>query len=127
MIKVLRRRRTKLPRNPGPVVIVVRYDLCKYMIFVNSWLQVQISKVRLMEQFFFTLGQNNFSNKIPFFNSSYAICIRQEAGYCCIEYSLCSDDNSWSLFNTAIAIGARQDDLCTGDYLGIDGKFCIFT
>ena len=90
-------------------------------------LQPQMSKVRLLlEQFFLTVGQNNFSNKIPFFNSSYDICIRPEAGYCCVEYSLCSDDSSWNLFN-GHATGALQDDLCTEDFVGIDGKFCLIT
>ena len=60
-----------------------------------------------------------------FFISSYAICIRQEAGYCCIEYSLCSDDNSWSISNSGA--GALQDEMCTEDYVEIEGKFCICT
>ena len=82
-------------------------------------------KETLLEHFFLTVGQNNFVNKIPSFNPSYAICIRQEAGYCCIEYSLCSDDASWSISNSGA--GALQDDQCTEDYVGIDGKFCICT
>jgi len=69
----------------------------------------------------FNFAETTTASQVHLAAQNYAICIRQEAGYCCIEYSLCSDDNSWSLFNNAIAIGARQDDLCLGDYLGIDG------
>ena len=51
---------------------------------------------------------------------SYGICIRQADGYCCIEYSLCSDANSNSLgMHAAIA---TQDTECTEDWIGIAGK-----
>jgi len=32
-------------------------------------------------------------------NQDYAACVRQEEGRCCIEYTVCSDDNSFSLNN----------------------------
>ena len=60
-----------------------------------------------------------------FFNPSYAICVRRQAGHCCIEYSLCSDASSWTLDNLS-ATEASQDELCTGDWVGIDGKYCIY-
>ena len=51
---------------------------------------------------------------------SYSICVRQEEDYCCIQYSLCSDTNSWSLDN-AIDAMAETDTECDKDYVGIDG------
>jgi len=52
-------------------------------------------------------------------SQNYGICIRQEEGYCCIEYALCADAYSWSLAMT-VAI-ATTDLLCTKDYVGIAG------
>ena len=51
---------------------------------------------------------------------SYGICIRNEANYCCIQYALCSDSNSYSLDNVNAA--AKQDSECTEDFIEIDGK-----
>ena len=53
----------------------------------------------------------------PFFR--YNICIRPEKGYCCVQYSLCADANSWSI-DTSIA-SASVDTQCAKDYVGIDG------
>jgi hypothetical protein len=53
-------------------------------------------------------------------SQNYAICVRREDGHCCIEYSVCSDTNSWTL-DSLDATKAKQDDLCTGDWVGIDG------
>eukprot|EP00095_Tigriopus_kingsejongensis_P009694 snap_masked-scaffold84_size396325-processed-gene-2.16 protein:Tk09694 transcript:snap_masked-scaffold84_size396325-processed-gene-2.16-mRNA-1 annotation:"conserved hypothetical protein" len=55
----------------------------------------------------------------------YAICIRQEEGMCCIEYTPCADMNSYS-FNAIEADPddgtAKQDtDCATFDYIGIEG------
>ena len=52
---------------------------------------------------------------------SYSICVRQQEGYCCIEYAPCSDDNSYSLSHID-ATKAKQDETCVTDYVGIDGK-----
>jgi hypothetical protein len=52
-------------------------------------------------------------------SQEYQICIRQEAGYCCIEYSSCSDTSSWTIDNAIAA--AMTDTLCALDYVGIDG------
>lgn len=68
----------------------------------------------------FNFAETTAASQVHLAAQNYDICIRQEAGYCCIEYSLCADDNSWNLFNTH-ATGALQDDLCTEDFVGIDG------
>ena len=58
---------------------------------------------------------------------SYAICIRQEEGYCCIQYQVCNDANSMTLGTRTGVAGANNgiadtDTLCTRDYLRIDGS-----
>eukprot|EP00095_Tigriopus_kingsejongensis_P000866 maker-scaffold1675_size31566-snap-gene-0.5 protein:Tk00866 transcript:maker-scaffold1675_size31566-snap-gene-0.5-mRNA-1 annotation:"hypothetical protein SINV_00302" len=58
-------------------------------------------------------------------NQEYAICIRQEEGMCCIEYTPCADTNSYS-FNAIDAISTSQTsildtDCATFDYIGIEG------
>ena len=50
---------------------------------------------------------------------SYNICVRKEAGYCCIQYSACSDTGSWSI--SQIASTAATDTVCTADYVTITG------
>jgi len=52
-------------------------------------------------------------------NQNYNICIRQEQGYCCVQYSVCTDDNSYTL-DADIAM-AKTDTNCSDDFLGIDG------
>ena len=64
-------------------------------------------------------GQKVF-NFFFFFDFSYAICIRPVAGYCCVEYQQCSDTNSFSLSHVDAA-KAMQDELCSEDYVEIDG------
>jgi len=68
----------------------------------------------------FNFLETTAASQVHLAAQNYAICVRQEAGYCCIEYSLCSDDSSWSLANSDVD-GALQDELCTEDYVGIDG------
>jgi len=67
----------------------------------------------------FNFAETTTASQVHLSNQKYDVCIRQEAGYCCIEYSLCSDDNSWSWANSGA--GALQDEMCTEDYVGIDG------
>merc|ERR1712018_361885 len=46
-------------------------------------------------------------------DQNYNICIRQEEGYCCVRYTLCEDDRSWSLDNKAAAkseVGTQCSD-----------------
>lgn len=52
-------------------------------------------------------------------SQNYGICIRNEANYCCIQYALCSDSNSYSLDNVNAA--AKQDSECAEDFIEIDG------
>ena len=49
----------------------------------------------------------------------YSICIRAEAGFCCVQYTVCQDvDNPFSLDTTMTM--AMVDDAClTVDYVGI--------
>lgn len=53
-------------------------------------------------------------------SQNYGVCIRQEEGYCCIQYTPCSDANSYSLSSTHATM-AKQDQLCVEDYVGIAG------
>jgi hypothetical protein len=58
---------------------------------------------------------------ISFF--SYNICVRQEAGYCCIQYSLCADASSFTI--DAFSQTANLGDIGTGciqDYIEIEGS-----
>ena len=52
------------------------------------------------------------------------MCIRPEAGFCCVQYMVCSDPDSFSL-NSMAAAGtpdaAAQDSSCTLDYIDIPG------
>jgi len=54
-------------------------------------------------------------------SQNYAICIRREEGYCCVEYSLCDGATSSYGLSSLHASQAMQDDLCTEDWVGIDG------
>ena len=49
------------------------------------------------------------------------ICIRQEAGFCCIQYSPCSDTNSWA-FDNKINGETKIGTNCSEDYVEISGK-----
>jgi len=53
-------------------------------------------------------------------SQDYGVCIRQEEGYCCVQYTPCSDSNSYSL-DSSQATMAKQDDMCITDYVGIAG------
>ena len=50
---------------------------------------------------------------------SQNICIRQESGYCCITYNVCSDTNSWAFDN--IAATSLVNTECTTDFIEITG------
>ncbi|TRY80436.1 hypothetical protein TCAL_04732 [Tigriopus californicus] len=53
-------------------------------------------------------------------NQDYSICIRQEAGFCCIEYSLCPDVNSFSLDTNGANMKAKIDTSCSVDHIVIE-------
>lgn len=52
-------------------------------------------------------------------NQDYSICIRQEAGFCCVEYTVCPDANSFTIDTT---LKSKVEDACqTVDYITIEG------
>ncbi|XP_059081873.1 uncharacterized protein LOC131879537 [Tigriopus californicus] len=58
-------------------------------------------------------------------DQDYSICIRQELGYCCVQYSVCPDDEAlgFSLSKGVIADNAYTDSECaTLDFVGIEGS-----
>eukprot|EP00095_Tigriopus_kingsejongensis_P004175 maker-scaffold47_size466558-snap-gene-0.16 protein:Tk04175 transcript:maker-scaffold47_size466558-snap-gene-0.16-mRNA-1 annotation:"PREDICTED: uncharacterized protein LOC658432" len=56
----------------------------------------------------------------------YSICIRQESGFCCIEYTPCLDIGSFSIDTSEMLLMAMIDSACSVDYIGIEGAsgFC---
>eukprot|EP00094_Tigriopus_californicus_P006308 TCALIF_06073-PA protein Name:"Protein of unknown function" AED:0.17 eAED:0.17 QI:0/0.42/0.37/0.75/0.57/0.62/8/21/237 len=54
-------------------------------------------------------------------NQNYNICIRQEAGHCCIKYSVCEDEELAFSLDT-VDEEAKTDIDCTQDYLQIQSK-----
>lgn len=65
----------------------------------------------------------NFQNTVTqqhLHDQNYNICIRDE-GYNCIQYSQCSDANSFSLDNVETAMKAAIGTSCTADFIRIDG------
>jgi len=69
-----------------------------------------------------TIRTFNFANADEghLVNQQYSVCIRQEAGFCCNKYSVCTDDNSYTLFINDPA-AAVVDSGCTNDFLLIEG------
>jgi len=66
-------------------------------------------------------GNDNHLN-----NQRYNTCIRQEMGFCCVEYSVCSDPNSFSLFSMAAAdlsdAKALVESSCSLDWIEIEAS-----
>lgn len=67
-------------------------------------------------------------------SQNYNVCVRQSAGFCCVEYSVCAAANSWTLTDTGagIAAGAAantkfalQDTSCTNDFVEISGSSAV--
>ena len=54
----------------------------------------------------------------------YSVCIRQEQGFCCVQYQVCPDIavNMGAFALGAAAAGAQTDNACNEDYLGITGS-----
>jgi len=69
---------------------------------------------------FTTFNFANAATQSHLRNQNYNICIRQEEGYCCVRYSVCSDTNSYTLDNNDNT-KAEIDTQCAMDFLGIDG------
>ena len=63
--------------------------------------------------------------------SSYNVCIRPEAGFCCVQYQVCSDPGSFTIAagiidaSDPLNLKAAQDTSCTSDYIDIAGEFTI--
>ena len=59
-------------------------------------------------------------------NQQYSICIRQEEGYCCVQYMVCADANSMSLDGNVGANNINNLPFtgtdCVQDYLEIEGS-----
>ena len=70
-----------------------------------------------------TFNFDDSSDQQHLASQEYNICIRQQAGYCCVEYSLCSDTNSWTLDADAdISDTPDLDTQCNSDdHLRIQG------
>ena len=51
---------------------------------------------------------------------SYAMCVRQESGYCCIEYRPCDDSNSWA-FDTPSPSTGEMGSNCSLDFIEVSG------
>jgi len=68
----------------------------------------------------------NFAGNDQHLNDQqYNICIRQEMGFCCIEYSVCSDPNSWSLYPNdpdGMSATALVDSDCSLDWIEIEAS-----
>ena len=57
--------------------------------------------------------------KITIFRQN--ICIRQEAGFCCITYNVCSDTGSYTIENNADADSVIGTS-CSSDFIEIPGE-----
>jgi len=49
------------------------------------------------------------------------LCIRQEAGYCCVQYQACSTSSAPSAFSVTTAIAGAETTQCSEDYVIIEG------
>jgi len=70
---------------------------------------------------------NFASNTAHLANQDYKICIRQEKGFCCTKYQVCSDDGSFSLDFLAMGADptmafAAEDELCKLDHIVIEAS-----
>ena len=53
----------------------------------------------------------------------YSVCIRQEEGFCCVQYMACPEFADSMTIDTMgkASMQAQQDSVCTFDYIGISG------
>ncbi len=53
---------------------------------------------------------------------SYSVCIRQELGFCCVQFVPCADvANPFTLDTMGQFMAAATDTVCTVDFIGIAG------
>ena len=76
---------------------------------------------------FQTFNFQDSASPLHLANQNYDICIRQEDGYCCVQYSPCADPNSYTLDEATAAINAEVGTLCSLDYIEIDGRYSLLT
>ncbi|TRY81182.1 hypothetical protein TCAL_14491 [Tigriopus californicus] len=57
-------------------------------------------------------------------SQNYQVCIRQEPGYSCIQYTVCADMTGFTLDVATIA-GAAVDTGCTSDFIEISGSSAL--
>ena len=63
---------------------------------------------------------NFASNTQHLLTQDYNICIRKERGFCCTKYSVCTDENSFTLDQNQKAL--TIDESCSNDYITIEGS-----
>ena len=59
-------------------------------------------------------------NHLPL--QEYNICIRQEDGFCCVQYEVCADDNAFSISNAIPMAKQFAANCATQDYIEIEGS-----
>jgi len=69
----------------------------------------------------YNFGQTSSSSYQHLSAQRQNICIRQEAGFCCIQYNSCSDPNSYAFDNKIAADNGDQGSNCSQDYIEISG------
>jgi len=76
----------------------------------------------------FNYDATTAADQIHLATQKYSICIRPEAGMCCIQYSLCDltagaalNVPAWSLDEDGTAAGSDSGTQCLTDYVEIDG------
>ena len=55
---------------------------------------------------------------------SYSHCIKQESGFCCIQYQTCASEMNAMSLNAQEAM-TKVDADCNSDYIGIPGKIMM--
>jgi len=73
-----------------------------------------------------TLTSFNFASSTGHLaNQDYNICIRQEKGFCCVQYQVCQETGSFTLdLQQEVAADqvSAEDELCKTDYVRIEGS-----
>ncbi len=106
--------------NTGPLWLADSQPLTLHQQLAATCLRCR--KSSLVTQIHFDTYQfkliMKYVNTISFFR--YAACIRRAAGYCCVQYNVCSGViNAFSLDLTAQGL---TDTQCINDYITIPGN-----
>lgn len=54
--------------------------------------------------------------------SRQQVCIRQASGFCCVQYTICSDTSSFSLTPNTNTV-SLADGNCVSDYIALNGTY----